>query len=127
MRASERASERNCNGDFASVGLGNRCTLIFELWSHTRPTAEGRVSTYTLGISGMVTIRYFIYDKVLRDAFLLFETRFFCCYRTQCLSTADLILYYSCMGRELLIQLNWWRYFWGIVIGGWNNCRIISN
>lgn len=73
---------RNCNADFAFVSLGNRCTLIFELWSHFRPTAEGRVSTYTLVISGMVTIRYFIYDKVLRNAFLLFETCFFCYYRT---------------------------------------------
>lgn len=51
----------------------NRCTLIFELWSLYRPTAEGRVSTYSL-----VAMGYFIYDRVLREAFLLFETRIFC-------------------------------------------------
>lgn len=34
--------ERNCDGDFAFVSLGSRCTLIFELWSHYCPMAEGK-------------------------------------------------------------------------------------
>lgn len=60
VRVSEEESARETVMETCSVSLGNSCTLIFELWSHYRPMAEGRVSTHTL-----VTMRYFIYDKVL--------------------------------------------------------------
>lgn len=39
--------------------------LFLNFGATTVPWQKARVSTYTLVISGMVTIRYFIYDKVL--------------------------------------------------------------
>lgn len=107
-----RVWERNCVIEpIAFVSLGNRCTLIF--WGCMTPgcpTTEGGVNTYALIISGMVTIRYFIYDKVLWNAFLLLETCFFCYYRTVFINWRHnpfIIIQLHVKGTSHLIQLTW--------------------
>lgn len=101
------------NGVIERIGfasLGNRCSLIF--WSCMTTDchrAEGYVNAYALIISGMVTIRYFIYEKVLWNAFLLLETCFFCYYRTVFISCRhnSFIIQLHVEGTARLIQLMW--------------------
>lgn len=109
--STDESERNNVIEPVAFVSLGNRCTLIF--WSCMTPdcpTAEGRMNTYALIISGMVTMRYFIYDKVLWNAFLLLETCFFCYYRTQCFINCrhnSFIIQLHVDGTSNLIQLMW--------------------
>lgn len=97
--------EKQCNWArrFCQPGkqMHSYFSRLYDPWlSHSR--RQSKHLRCALIISGMVTIRYFIYDKVLWNAFFTIRDLLFD--RTQCPSTAGIIpLLYSCMSGELLI------------------------